>query len=200
MNSFIFHYLGFGARSVFICLSFGIIAYNLTGWLHWLFYVLFAVMLAFMLAKYRLYLNEPWRRVHSYGMHIFARLAAKEVEKAQKENRKVDDIDVLCKELAAKLLGNTESETIGKNILADDGYKTYYRDLVNTYPYIFIGSLADDKKDEAVKTMLKDIDASELGPDIIIAITIKKKYGKPEAARYLLALAAGVTKQRGLFI
>ena len=199
--SFASHYLGFGWKSVFICFALGLNAYALkgTGWLNWLFYALFAVMLAYILAKYRLHRREPWRHVHSHGMHIFAELAAKEVTAAQKENRQVADVDVLCKEMAAKLLGIAESEYVAENILSDDGYKTYYRELVNAYPEIFIHNVASGKKEQAVEVMMQDIDTSELGPDIIIALATEKKYGKLEAARYLLAVAAGVTRRRGLF-
>jgi hypothetical protein len=190
---------GFGWPAVLLAAIFGAGSYYISeGWLHWLLYLLFAATGAYMFVKFRLYSREPWRRVHARGMDTFAELTRAEAAAADKEGRPLDMARV-CGQLAANLeVPLTGWGPTGGDVLTDETRKAYYRELAETFPAMFTKAVADDKKDAALKSVLKDIDASKLGPDIVIAVAIDKRYGQPEAARFLLALASGATVRRWL--
>lgn len=182
--------LGFGWPAVLLAAAAGAGSYYFAdGWLHWGLYFLFAVTVAFMLVKYRLYLREPWRRVHAQGMDIFRELTKAEAAAAGQEGRPLDMAKV-CGQLASRL------EAAAGDRLADAGRKAYYRELVETYPAFFTKAVAPEKRAEALGLVLKDIEASRLGPDIVVAVAVEGRYGQMEAARYLLALASGATVRR----
>lgn len=189
-------YCGFGWPAVAFCLAFGAASYYFTGWLHWVFYALFVIILAYMVAKGRLYWGEPWRRVHRQGMDIFRSLTKAEAAAAEREGRPLDMARV-CGRLAERLqVPLTGWGPTGGDVLTDAARKAYYRELAETFPAMFTKAVATEKKEEALALVLKDIEASELGPDIAIAVAIEQRYGQLEAARFLLALASGATVSR----
>ncbi|MCX7779469.1 MAG: hypothetical protein N2491_00980 [Negativicutes bacterium] len=184
-------YLGFGWGSIILFALFGAGAYYYAeGWLHWLFYAFFAVVAAYMLTRFRLYRSEPWRRVHQRAAIILSDLIKQDGNGKHKPDR-----IAISRQLAEKLLGSCAAAAINENgTLTDAGRKAYYRELADTYSIVFTRNLPEEKHPEAIKSIMKDIEASEFGPDIVIAVAIEKQYGRLEAARYLLAMASGYAK------
>lgn len=190
---------GFGWPAVLLAAAFGAGSYYIAdGWLHWVLYFLFAATGAYIFVKYRLYSREPWRRLHARGMDTFAELTKAEEAAAGREGRPLDMAKV-CGQLAVCLqVPLTGWGPDDGDILADSARKAYYRELAATFPAMFAKAVAAEKKSEALGLVLKDIEESRLGPDIVIAVAIEKQYGQPESARYLLALVSGETVRRWL--
>lgn len=194
-------YLGFNWIFILFTIACGLASYYYTsGWTHWISYGLFVISLIYMLTKFRLYQREPWRRKHAQGMGIFGKLARQELAAAKKEKRNVI-IPPLYEQLAKDLLGpDTDSQGCIAGRLTDVSRRAYYHRLVDAYPAVFTGRVKPEYHAQALDSIRKDIDASEMGPDIVIAFAIEKEYGTAEAARYLLAIASGRTAQGGLFM
>ena len=195
------YYLGFGWIPLTSCLLLGFATYYYSdGWLHWVLYFLFVIMLAYMATKFRLYSREPWRRVHSRGVGVYKQVWQSEDERARKEGREFD-AGRLYSEFAQNLSVTSEDlqANNGGSLLDDPERKAYYYRLVEEYPVVFTQRIKPEFHAEAIERIKKDINVSELGPDIIIAVAIAKTYSRLEAARYLLALATGVTMRKGLF-
>ena len=72
-----------------------------------------------------------------------------------------------------------------------EGRKRYYRDLVEAYPQAFLKGIGEDRRAAVLDGVRRDIEASELGPDIFIAKAIERKHSRLEAANYLQALLLG---------
>lgn len=182
-------YLGFGWKTIFLLLLLGAASYYVSeGWLYWVLYAGFALAAAYAVTRFRLYKREPWRRIHQHGVEILAKIVrnGSEIDKP--------DAHMLCGQLAEVLFSHNAESPIPSELLTEAGRKSYYRELVEAYPVVFMQSIPKEKQAEAQASILKDIDASEFGPDIVIAVTIERRYGRLEASRYLLALASGYAK------
>lgn len=193
-------YLGFGWTAVAVCAAFGLASwYFATGWAHWLWYALFVITAAYMIIKGRLYWKEPWHRVNARGLSLYHKILARAAESAPQEGWEPDTA-ALCGELARELLGEQAGgELAGSELFADTGRKAYYRQLVETNPQLFTRRFQPEQRAGALQRIFQDIEASELGPDIVIAAAVEKKYGRLEATRYFLALVSGLTMRKGLF-
>ena len=182
-------YLGFGWKTIIPLTMLGAASYYVAeGWLYWLLYAGFALVAAYAVTRFRLYKREPWRRIHQRGVEILANLI-----KAGADTGK-PNADKLCGKLAEGLFSHNTEAAISDDSLTDAGRKSYYRELVEAYPVVFMQDIPPEKQSVAQTSMIKDIEASEFGPDIVIAVAIEKMYGRLEAARYLLAMASGRIK------
>ena len=187
-------YLGFGWRAIALFVLFGALSYRFAeGGVHWLLYSLFALVAAFMATNLRLYWREPWRRIHRKGMGTFIALL-------QRENRLAErDFPLLYLQMGKSLLGAAGPAVLEQGLLTEAGMRAYYRQLVADFPAVFTHGLPEDRHEQALLNMKQDIDATEVGPEVVVAVAIERRYGPREAARYLLALARGLTRQHTWF-
>jgi hypothetical protein len=118
----------------------------------------------------------------------YARLAEREYDSAKKSSREFD-IKVPCRALAAQLLPGMRDDEI--EALLGTGRKRYYRELVDAYPEVYLRGVGEDRQSAALEGVRRDIEASELGPDIVIAKVLERKHDRREAANYLQALLLG---------
>lgn len=191
-------YLGFGWTAPLLCTASGLASYYFSdGWLHWMLYVLFVTTAAYILIKIRLYWKEPWHRVNARALRLYRHMAGRQAAAHEDWNPNPAE---LCGELARQLLGEQAGcELVHSELFADAGRKEYYRQLVEANSPLFTARVKPEQRAEALGRIFQDIEASELGPDIVIAIAVEKKYGRLEAARYFLALVSGLTMRQGLF-
>lgn len=181
-------YFGFGWLSILTVAACAAGINRLGGAISWALYVPFLIVALYMTVRFRLYNTEPWRRVHARAMIAYAKLAEQEYDVARKEGRDFD-IRVPCSHLAGRLFGQSAAgET---DSLVGDGRKRYYRNLVEAYPLAFLKGIGEDRRAAVLEGVRRDIDASELGPDILIARAIERKHDQREAANYLQALLLG---------
>lgn len=182
-------YFGFGYKPVLLSLGACFaIYYYFEGWIYWVLYAVLVVTLAYMIIRLRLYWREPWHRMHDRSVLIVKELIKGEhvAETAAERNMRV------CRELAGRLMKSSAAvEFLKSGLLTDNERKKYYRQLVECYPAMFTKNINPEKREEALKNLLKDIEASNLDPKIVITFAIEKKYGGQEAARYLFAIASG---------
>lgn len=181
-------YLGFGWVSIAAVLACGAGINTLPSPMNWVLYVPFLIVAVHMTVRFRLFNSQPWRRVHARAMLTYGQLAEQEYDAAKKENREFD-ISSPCRALSNHLFGEHNREEIAS--LLGDGRTRYYHELVECCPHIFLGGIAQDRREAVLDGIRKDIDVSHLGPDVLIAKTIEQKHGKPEAARYLQSLMLG---------
>lgn len=78
--------------------------------------------------------------------------------------------------------------------MADTGRKTYYLELAINHQQVFLKNEKPGKYAAVMEGIRKDVDASERGPDIVIAKAIERLHGPEESARYLRALLLGKVK------
>ena len=161
---------------------------RLGGAIAWALYVPFLIVALYMTVRFRLYNTEPWRRVHARAMIAYGKLAEQEYEAARKEGREFD-IKVPCRGLAEHLLrpepGRRDRRPAGrrqKAVLPGPG---------RGVPAGFLKGVGEDRRDAVLDGVRRDIEASELGPDIVIAKAIERKHNRREAANYLQALLLG---------
>jgi hypothetical protein len=181
-------FFGFGWLSILVVAACGVAISRLSSPLAWALYVPFLLVALYMTVRFRLFNAQPWRRVHSRAMLVYAKLAGHEYDAAKAEGRDFD-VRVPCRGLAAKLLGAGQPDEI--DALLGDGRKAYYFGLVQACPQVFLQGVGLDRHGVVLGGLHRDIDASALGPDIVIAQAIERKLGRPETARYLQALLLG---------
>jgi hypothetical protein len=179
-------YLGFGWVAMAILVASGV-GINLSdGWLRWVLYVPFLLAGVYMTVRFRLYNSQLWRRVHSRAMIAYGRLAGQEYDAARKENRDYA-VGKPCRALAELMFGQNSAIVPG----LETERQAYYENLVASYPQVFVGDVKPDRHAAALEGVRRDIEASQLGPDIVIARAIERQHGGLEAARYLHALLLG---------
>jgi len=181
-------YLGFGWPSVITVLLCGAGINLLNGPLASALYVPFLIVALYMTVRFRLFNAQPWRRVHSRAMLAYGRLAEEEYEAAKNEQREYD-IAVPCRGLADHLFGPGNAEA--SSLLLDENRKNYYKKLAREHPRAFLTGIDEKRHDAVLEGVMRDIDASRLGPDILIAKAIAMKHSPGEAANYLHALMLG---------
>lgn len=181
-------YFGFGWVSILTVVACGVGINLLTGPVTWVLYVPFLLVALYMTVRFRLFNAQPWRRVHARAMISYARLAGQEYD-AAKEGGREFDIKAPCRALAAEQLSGTGTEEI--EALLGDGRKAYYKEVVDAYPEVFLSGIREDRHAAALQGVRRDIEASELGPDVVIAKLIERKHDRREAANYLRALLMG---------
>ncbi|MBB1074162.1 hypothetical protein HUU62_07005 [Rhodoferax sp. 4810] len=181
-------FLGFGWFTIlgFIASGVGI---NLSeGWLRWVLYVPFLLLGLHMSIRFRSFRTQAWRRQHAKAMQVYGPLAASEYAAAKKEHREFD-VSSPCRALAEQMFGPAKAQQFEP--LLGAGRKAYYANLVDSYSQAFVGGVAPERRDTVLGGVRRDIEASELGPDILIAKRIELEQGGLEAARYLQALLLG---------
>lgn len=181
-------FFGFGWLSVLTVFACGVGINLLSGPVTWVLYVPFLVVAVYMTVRFRLFNAQPWRRVHSKAMIAYGKFAEQEYETAKNENREFD-IAVPCRRLAEHLFAQRGTEESG--LLLDEKRKMYYKELVGSYPHVFLTGVKPERHDEVIKGVKHDIDGSKLGPDILIARAIELQHHRREAANYLQALLLG---------
>ena len=179
-------YLGFGWMSMATLVACGVGINLADGWLRWVLYVPFLLVGLHMSIRFRSFSTQPWRRVHRRTMAAYSKLAVAEYNAAQ--NR---DFDVRrpCRQLADQVFGTDRANAF--SALLDAGRKDYYGNLLDSYPQVFVAGIKPELHEKVIENVHRDIDASELGPDIVIAKEIELRHGGLEAARYLQALLLG---------
>lgn len=181
-------FLGFGWLSILTVVACGIAINRLNGPFVWVLYVPFLVVALYMTARFKLFNAQPWRRVHHRAMLTYAKLAGQEYDDAKLAGREYD-IKVPCRELALQLFGTERASEIDS--LLGDGRKAYFKALVEAYPHVFVKGMAVQRHGAILQGVQRDIQASELGPDVVIARDIERKLGRLEAANYFQALLLG---------
>ena len=179
-------YFGFGWLSILTVVACGVAINRLSGPLAWLLYIPFLIVALYMTVRFRLFNAERWRRVHARAMIDYGKLAGREYDAAKKEGRGFDVL-LPCRALAEQMLGRGEA----LDDLLGEGRKTYYRALAADYPQTFVQGVAEERHAAVLDGVRRDIDASELGPDIVIAKAIERAHDRREAANYLHALLLG---------
>ena len=181
-------FFGFGWLSVFTVVASGVGINLLSGPITWVLYVPFMIVAIYMTVRFRLYNAQPWRRVHSRAMIAYGQFAEQEYDAAKNENREFD-IKAPCQRLAEYLFA--QSKTDESALLLDANRKNHYKKLVAAYPHIFLLGVTPDRHQAVLDGLIRDIEASKLGPDILIARAIEIKHNQREAANYLHALLLG---------
>ena len=181
-------FFGFGWLSILTVVVCGIGINLLDGPVVWVLYVPFLIVALYMTSRFRLYTSQPWHRIHSKTMLAYGPLAEQEYDNAKRENREFA-IETPCRGLAEHLFGETATDVF--SLLQDENRKTYYKSLVESYPHVFLGGVDEDRRERVLDGVNRDIDASKLGPDILIARKIELQRSRREAADYLRALMLG---------
>lgn len=181
-------YLGFGWLSILTVVACGIAINRSSGPMAWALYVPFLVVALYMTVRFRMFNSEPWRRVHARAMIAYAKLAGAEYDAAKRDGRPFD-VGVPCRALAAQLFPNTTRDEL--DALLGDARKAYYNRLVDAYPQPFVAGVGEERRAAVLDGVRRDIAASVLGPDIVIAQAIERTHGPREAANYLQALLIG---------
>ena len=181
-------FFGFGWLSILTVIASGIGINLLNGPMGVALYVPFLIVALYMTVRFRLYTMQPWRRVHSRAMLAYGKLAESEYDAAKRENREFD-ILTPCRALADHLL--SQSGVDAATLLMQENRKNYYKALVESYPQVFLQGVNPDRTDVVIDGVNRDIDASKLGPDILIARAIEQKHNRLHAANYLHALMLG---------
>ena len=184
-------FFGFGWISVVTLILSGLAINLLSGSVSWFMYFPFLVIALYMTVRFRVYTMHPWRRVHSKAMLKFGKFAAREYDSAKVDNREYD-IKIPCEELLNVMFEEDASKNIG--LLNDQQRKAYYRELVAEFPEVFLKTFKSSDRKTILKNIEKDIETSELGPDILIAKEIELKYSRKEAATYLQSLMLGTVR------
>ena len=177
-------YLGFGWAIIATFVACGIAINVLEGWTKWIMYVPFLLVGIHMSIRFRAYSTQPWRRVHHRTMIDYAKLAETELQSSAADGRPFD-AGRPCLQLGQTMF----SEETAKQFLAER--KDYYRSLVETWPQVFLEQVTSDRAKQVLDSVSEDIEASELGPDVLIAKQIEQLHGGKESARYLRALMVG---------
>ena len=181
-------FLGFGWLTIAAFVASGVGINLSAGWLRWVLYMPFLLLGLHMSIRYRSFSTQPWCRQHAKAMALYGPLAVREYAAAKKENREFD-MRQPCSALADKLFGPEKAAQWVQ--LLDAGRKPYYRNLVDSYSQVFVGGINPERRDTVLAGVRRDIEASELGPDIVIAKKMELELGGLEAARYLQALLLG---------
>jgi len=184
-------YLGFGWPTIAMLIASGVAINHLDGWPRWAFYVPFLLAGLHMSIRFKSFSSQPWRRVHSKAMLAYGPLAAREYAAARTEQRDFD-IGVPCRGLAVQLFGEERARHFAP--LLADGRTDYYEALVDSYPQVFVEGIKAERHEITLSGVRRDIAASELGPDVLIAKAIELKHNGLEAARYLRALLLGLVR------
>lgn len=181
-------FLGFGWLTIAGFIASGV-AINLSeGWLRWVLYVPFLLLGLHMSIRFRSFSTQLWRRQHAKAMQSYGPLAEAEYAVAKKEGREFDVITP-CRALAEQMFGQAKAKQFES--LLGTGRKPYYNNLVDSYSQAFVGGVAPERRDTVLSGIRRDIEASPLGPDILVAKRIELEQGGLEAARYLQALLLG---------
>jgi hypothetical protein len=180
--------LGFGWSSILTVVACGVGINLLTGPVAWALYVPFLLVALYMTVRFRLFNAQPWRRVHARAMIAYGRLAGQEYDSAKEGGREFD-ITAPCRAFAAEQLPGIGSEEI--EALLGSGRKRYYSQLVDAYPEVFLRGIGEARHPAVLESVRRDIEASDLGPDIVIAKVIERRHDRREAANYLHALLLG---------
>lgn len=181
-------YLGFGWAAMATLVASGVAINQMDGWARWAFYVPFLLAGLHMSIRFRSFSTQPWRRVHSRAMLSYGELATREYAAAKKENRDFD-VSIPCQALAEQMFGQNRADEFG--VLLGEKRKAYYNNLAASYPQVFVNGVKPERHGVVLEGVQRDIEASQLGPDIVIAKAIELGIGGLEAARYLHALLLG---------
>jgi len=181
-------FFGFSWIHVIAFIASGVGITHSEGWVRWLLYVPFLLLGLHMSIRFRSFSTQPWRRVHAKTMAAYGPLAAQEYETAKKNNREFD-VSAPCRVLSEQVFGQDKSEQWSS--LLTQGRKAYYKNLVDSYSHVFVEGVAVAQRDKVLAGVRRDVDASQLGPDIVIAKKLELEQGGLEAARYLHALLLG---------
>jgi hypothetical protein len=181
-------FFGFGWASVLTAVACGVGINLLSGPVVWVLYVPFLLVALYMTVRFRLYSTQPWRRAHDRAMIAFGELAGTEYAAARRDEREYD-IAVPCAGLVTRLFGKDDPEISG--LLLEENRKKYYKELAREFPRVFLEGIGEERQKTVLGGIDRDIDASKLGPDILIAKAIELKHSRREAANYLRALMLG---------
>ena len=69
--------------------------------------------------------------------------------------------------------------------------KVYYRRLLDACEPVFLSGVADDRHAAVLAGIQNDIEASALGPDVVVVQTIEQQLGMLSAAHYFQARLLG---------
>ena len=181
-------FLGFGWWVILAFVACGVGINQTEGVLRWALYLPFLLLGLHMSIRFRSFSTQPWRRQHAKAMAVYGKLAVAEYSAAKKGGREFD-IRRPCRGLAEQVFGTEKAAQFAH--LLEAGRKPYYKNLVDSYSQAFVGGVAPERRDTVLAGIRRDIEASELGPDIVIAKKMELELGGLEAARYLQALLLG---------
>lgn len=119
----------------------------LNGPVTWVLYVPFLVVAVYMTVRFRLYNAQPWRRVHSKAMIAYGKLAEMEYDTAKIENREYRD------RRAVAWPGNCSASAKLRSplLLLDEKRKLFYKELVGSYPQVFLAGVKPERHDEVIE-------------------------------------------------
>ena len=181
-------FFGFGWWVILAFVACGVGINQSEGLLRWALYLPFLLLGLHMSIRFRSFSTQPWRRQHAKVMMVYGPLAVQEYATAKKEGREFD-IRQPCRALANQVFGPEKAAQFAD--LLEAGRKPYYKNLVDSYSQAFVGGVAPERRDTVLAGIRRDIETSELGPDIVIAKKMELELGGLEAARYLQALLLG---------
>lgn len=181
-------FFGFGWWIILAFVACGVGINQSEGVLRWALYLPFLLLGLHMSIRFRSFSTQPWRRQHAKAMVVYGKLADQELAAAKSQNREFD-VRIACRLLADKLFGSDKAAQWAH--LLEAGRKPYYKNLVDSYSQVFVGGVNPERRDTVLAGIRRDIEASELGPDIVIAKKMELELGGLEAARYLQALLLG---------
>ena len=191
VNMQISWFLGFGWVSIVTLVVSGVAINMLSGPIVWVMYAPFLIVALYMTVRFRLFTMHPWRRVHSKTMLKFAKFAVREHDSAKADGREYD-IRKPCEALLDAMFDEQDRESA--SLLSEEQRKNYYRGLVAEFPDVFLKSFTSSDPKTILQHIDKDIEASEIGPDVLITRGIELKYSRKEAATYLQSLMLGTVR------
>mgnify|MGYP007125362399 CR=1 FL=1 len=181
-------YLGFGWPSILVVVASGVAINTLSGNIVWLLYVPFIATAVNMTTRFKLFNRQPWRRLHAKTLMRYAPLAAQEFDASRQEKRDFD-MRIPCRKLATALFPERPEQDI--EAMLGPARKDYYRGLLDSCASVFVTGIAPVRHQAVLDGIRRDIDASELGPDVVAIQLIERQLGQRAAADYFQARLLG---------
>jgi hypothetical protein len=179
--------MGFGSLSVACLVLSGVTALLTSGLMRWIASAASALVLIYMIARYRKWNGSGWRRVHFRAMLAYASIAGKESAEASREHREFDRIRA-CRQLGYAICGGQSAAAVDEMVLAltrEEGQ--YLAALLREH----VEEVLPNATDMQLTAITEGFRKIRFGPQLIIANVIENSFGAVEAARYGLALLSG---------
>jgi len=179
---------GFDWGSVILLLAACLVGIFATGVLRWVAVAVAVLALLFMIAQYKKWNGAGWPSLHWRGMLLYSSLAGLESGRAEAERRDFDR-EAACRELALKMCGPGKEANVDGMIASLCVERGSY--LVSLLQESRRQLALSPAQDAELERRLDGLSETELGPQLVICNVIENTYGRPEAARYALALVEG---------
>lgn len=182
--------LGIGLPTIILLIAFAAVAIYTDGIPHWIglgLFILFGISAIYRVLRW----NWPgWHSIHHRAMQVYARVVGIEAGTAQLEGREFD-MSAACSVLGQVLnLAGSDMLNIIVEIRAGGSNRGYLAGLVDENFSAVATNIIPEKRTEFLALFNK----IKPGPHLVIARAIEKRFGRPEAAKYAVAIVRGDAK------